>query len=66
MEVWQAAALLGVDENRVELTDGFVDTFNGRPITEADRRRLEKFAGVSGESEDITGQVMRQMGIHTG
>lgn len=62
MEVWQAAAILGVDEQPA--TEDGVDTFMGRPITEADRRRLEKFAGASTGQGDITDQVARQMGIN--
>lgn len=63
MEVWQAAAILGVDEQPA--TEDGVDTFMGRPITEADKRRLAKFA-QSDSDEDITNRVMREMGIHTG
>lgn len=64
MELWQAAALLGVDEGPA-LEEG-QDMFMGRPITPADRERLNRFAGVSSDDPDITNQVMRQMGIRTG
>jgi hypothetical protein len=68
MEVWQAAAILGVDEKpAIDLDDDrYVGTFAGRPITEADQRRLEKFASHSGEQVDLTSQVMSEMGIRTG
>lgn len=67
MEVWQAASILGVEEQQTnyEDDDRFVGTFAGRPITEADQRRLEKFATHTGEQVDLTSQVMAEMGIKT-
>lgn len=61
MELWQAATLLGVDEGPV-VAEG-QDTFLGRPITPADRERLERFSTTGTDDPDITSQVMRQMGI---
>lgn len=64
MSLFQCAVLLGVDE-RPQVEDG-ADTFMGRPITPADRERLEKFqAGPSADNRDITNRVMREMGITT-
>lgn len=63
MEVWQVAALLGMDLKPELDTDA--ETFLGRPLREGDKRRLAKFAQSGGDGEDITAQVMRQMGIVT-
>lgn len=64
MSLFQCAVLLGVDE-RPEVEEG-QDTFMGRPITPADRERLEKFSrGPEADDRDITARVMREMGIVT-
>lgn len=63
MTLFQCAVLLGVDEQPI--TEEGQDTFMGRPITPADRERLEKFQGVDGDDKDITARVMREMGIVT-
>lgn len=64
MELWQTAALLGMDEDPV-VEEGQL-TFMGRPVTQADYDRAMRFSEAPSEDEDITASVMRQMGIHTG
>lgn len=61
MSLFQCAVLLGVDE-LPQVEEG-QDTFMGRPITPADRERLEKFQAGPTDGRDITGQVIREMGI---
>lgn len=64
MELWQAASLLGIDEGET-LEEGQL-TFMGRPVSQADYDRAMRFSGISDDNEDITDQVMRQMGINPG
>lgn len=62
MEVWQVAALLGMDERVIDDED----TFLGRPLTEADKERLRRFStSIESADPDITDQVMQRMGIVT-
>lgn len=68
MELWQAAAILGVDDlsHEWEEDERYVGTFAGRPITAADRERLRKFGQAEHDQIDLTGQVAREMGINFG
>jgi uncharacterized protein YbaP (TraB family) len=64
MEPWQVAAILGVDIQPEEYTEG--DTFLGRQLTEADKERLRRFNQTTETEVDITERVAREMGINFG
>lgn len=64
MEPWQVAYILGVDEPPEPDTVDF-GAAGRRTLTEADKRRLEKFGQPIEEGTDITERVMRDMGIRT-
>lgn len=60
MEAWQAAAILGVGDPVSDQAERFAR--EGHTLAER-AKRISGSDDIRGDAEDITDQVMRQMGI---